>query len=440
MGLTVALNMRIGIVIDYGAYANASSLNLIAKKIFSELGKLMNEKKDFTIAALRYEEIGIGNINQHYDCICVPNMGGFRFPSKGVLTSDNLIIGLIGIDEVVLGRHVYKTDLDWKKNKPIINEEVVKWRKNVDKIKMIHVATQSEKRQMVEYLKIPEEKIKIIPLGVDHNEFFPIKDKDTQRKKVLGKFFMKDKPYFIHISESNWARKNVFRILDAFEDIKKNGVNYSLIIIGRTDTSVTKRAGEINDVKILGFVSNEHLVELLQCADALVFPSLHEGFGLPSVEALACGIPVIASNVFSSPEVIGDAGLYVDPYSTKDISEKMAIIATDSVLRTNLSAKAIEQSKKYSWEKTAAELLKLIESSIKVSKFDFDSSLEIAARRTLVTVCEITPELREITVPHILEFNYEPIVRWANEVGLEKSETREFLLPFKEWIEVNSKY
>ena len=432
--------MRIGIAIDYGSYANASSLNLIAKKIFSELGKLMNERKDFTIAALRYEEIGIGNINQHYDCICVPNMGGYRFPSKGVLTSDNLIVGLIGIDEVVLGKQVYKTELDWEKNKPIIKEEVTKWEEYADKIKMIHVATQSEKMQMVKYLKIPEEKIRIIPLGVDHKAFFMVKDRELQRKKVLAKFFMKDKPYFIHISESNWARKNVLRILDAFEEIKKNGINYSLIIIGRIDTSVIKRANEIDGVKVLGFVSEEHLVELLQYAEAMVFPSLHEGFGLPSVEALACGIPIIASNVFSSPEVIGDAGLYVDPHNTKDITEKMILIAKDHLLRSELSAKAIVQSKKYSWEKTAAELLKLIEENVKSPKFDFDSSLEISARRTLVTICEITPGLQEIAIPHILEFNYEPIVRWANEVGLEKSDINEFLLPFKKWIKVNSKY
>lgn len=433
--------MRIGIVIDYGSYANASSLNLIAKKIFSELGKLMNQRKDFTIAALRYEEIGIGNINQHYDCICVPNMGGYRFPSKGVLTSNNLFVGLIGIDEAVLGRQVYKTELDWEKNKPIVKEEISKWEKYADKIKMIHVATQSEKIQMIKYLKIPEEKIRIIPLGVEHNEFFMVKNKELQRKKILGKFFMQDKPYFIHVSESNWARKNVLRILDAFEEIKKNGINYNLIIIGRTDTSVIKRANEVDGVKVLGFVSNEHLVELLQCAEAMVFPSLHEGFGLPSVEALACGIPVIASNVFSSPEVIGNAGLYVDPYDTKDISEKMKLIAMDHLLRSELSAKAIVQSKKYSWEKTASELLGLIEENVKSpSNFDFDSSLEISARRTLVTICEITPELHAIAIPHILEFNYEPIVRWANEVGLEKSDISEFLLPFKKWIEVNSKY
>jgi glycosyltransferase involved in cell wall biosynthesis len=433
--------MRIGIVIDYGSYANASSLNLIAKKIFSELGELMNQRKDFTIAALRYEEIGIGNINQHYDCICVPNMGGYRFPSKGVLTSNSLFVGLIGIDEVVLGRQVYKTDRDWEKNKPIVKEEIPKWEKYADKIKMIHVATQSEKMQMIKYLKIPEGKIRVIPLGVDHNEFFMVKDMELQRKKVLGKFFMQDKPYFIHISESNWARKNVFRILDAFEEIKKNGINYSLIIIGRTDTSVIKRANEVEGVKVLGFVSNEHLVELLQCAQAMIFPSLHEGFGLPSVEALACGIPVIASNVFSSPEVIGDAGLYVDPNSTKDISEKMKLIATNDILRSELSAKAIIQSKKYSWEKTASELLELIEENVKSpSNFDFDSSLEISARRTLVTICEITPGLQENAIQHILEFNYQPIVRWANEVGLKKSDISEFLLPFEKWIEVNSKY
>src|SRR5574341_287974 len=101
--------MRIGIVVDYGKLANASSLNLIACKVFLELGKLMNEKKTFTVAAIKYHDIGIGDVNQHFDCINIPNMGGYRFPSMKALSSNNLSIGMVGIDEVVLGEQVYET-------------------------------------------------------------------------------------------------------------------------------------------------------------------------------------------------------------------------------------------------------------------------------------------------------------------------------------------
>ncbi|MGI0011405.1 MAG: hypothetical protein ACREAE_08400, partial [Nitrosopumilaceae archaeon] len=105
--------MRIGLAVDYGKYANSSSLYLIARKIFLELGKLMNKKRTFTIAAIKYEDIGIGDVNLHYDCISVPNMGGYRFPHSGALSANNLVIGLSGIDEVVLGEQVFKSKADW---------------------------------------------------------------------------------------------------------------------------------------------------------------------------------------------------------------------------------------------------------------------------------------------------------------------------------------
>ena len=111
--------MRINMAIDYGSFANATSLNLVARKLFFEFGKLMNSTKDFTIAATLLADNALGDVNQHYDCLNVPNMGGYRFPLDSVLNSKNLVIGIVGIDEVVLGREVYKTESDWKKNKPI---------------------------------------------------------------------------------------------------------------------------------------------------------------------------------------------------------------------------------------------------------------------------------------------------------------------------------
>jgi len=431
--------MRIGIVIDYGSFARATSLNLIAKKIFLELGKMMNERKDFTIAALRYEDIGIGDINQHYDCVCVPNMGGYKFPSKGVFTSDNVYIGLIGIDEVVLGEKAFRTKTDWQRNKPIIEREVPKWENGIEKIKFVHVATNSEKQQMIKYLKIPENKLRIIPLGVDHDEFFPVKEKKAARRKILGRFFIKDKPYFIHVSESNWARKNVLRVLEAFEKSKKEGIKHDLIIIGRAEPIIYERAREIEGVKVLGFVSREALVSLIQNSDGMIFPSLHEGFGLPSVEAIACGVPVIASNVFSSPEVLGDGSLYVNPYDVEDIAKKIINLATDEELRQELSSKAFEQSKKYSWENTVKQLFELIKENTNVkSGFDFDESYNSSAYRTIATIVETLPKLQQLIRPEIMEFNYKRIISWCLEVGFENPDVKDFLIPFKNWL--TSKY
>lgn len=427
--------MRIGIAADYGKYANSSSLNLIAKKIFSEFGKLMNERKDFTISALLYENIGIGNVNQHYDCISIPNMGGYRFPHQRALTCKNLFIGLSGIDEVVLGQEVYKTKTAWKKNKILIEKEIPKWSKFSDSIRLIHVPSNSDKDQMVKYLKIPEEKIRVIYHGVDREKFKPVSNKEKERKKILASFFMKDSPYFIHISESNWARKNVFRMLEAFDKARKNGIKHQLVIVGKADKIIYKKINSFEGVKMLGFVSEDHLVRLLQCADAMIFPSLHEGFGLPIAESMVCGIPVITSNVFSPPEIVGDGGLLVDPYNVSDITSKIVDMSSNDILREELSRKALELSKKYSWQDAASKLLKLIEQNVKSSSnFDFEKNYELSAYRTLTTVCQMNPQLYSTSVQDLLEFDYSRIIQWAVEIGLKAPDFKDYLMPFREWL------
>jgi len=427
--------MRIGIAIDYGKHANASSLHLIARKVFLEMGKLMNEKKSFTIAALKYQDIGIGDVNQHFDCVNIPNMGGYRFPPLKALTSNNLSIGMVGIDEVVLGEQAYETKPQWAINKPIIEKEVPKWEKYSNKLSFIHASTNSDREQFIKYLKINEEKICIIPYGTDHEIFRPNLNKEDARKKILSRFFQEDAPYFIHVSESNWARKNVFRMLDAFQLAKSKGIKHNLIIVGKMKPLVIERANQIKDVTSLGFVSEVDLVTLMQCADALVLPSLHEGFGLPLVEAMACGTPAITSNVYSPPEIVGNAGLTVDPYDVTDIANKMIEIATNKELQETLSVNALERSKSFSWKHTAEMLLeKMIEKTKQHSvNFNFEEKIDVAAYRTIVTVAEMLPELHRIR-RDILEADYSSMISWALEYGLEHPDVKDFLIPFKDWL------
>lgn len=422
-------------VVDYGKFANSSSLNLIARKIFLEFGKLMNQRKDFTVTALIYENVGIGNVNQHYDCIIIPNMGGYKPPHSRTFSSKNLVIGLSGIDEVVLRDQVYKTGREWEKNKMIIEREVPKWEKYSNSISFVHVPSKSDKNQMVQYLKIPEEKIHVIYHGVDHDKFKPVPDKEKERKKILGSYFIKDSPYFIHISESNWARKNVFRMLEAFERARKNGMKHRLIIVGRSDDIVYKKASPIEGVKILGYVSEDHLVRLLQCADAMIFPSLHEGFGLPIAESMSCGVPLVTSNVFSPPEIAGDSALLVNPYDVSDISSKIIEMSSNDGLREKLSQRALELSKKFSWQDASWKLLELIEQHSKPShEFDYKRNFELSAYRTLTTVCQMNPQLYSASVQDLLEFDYSRIIQWAVEVGLEDPNFKDFLIPFREWL------
>ena len=94
--------LRINMPIDYGSFAQATSLNLITRKLYFEMAKKMNDSKSFTVAATLLQDSGLGDVNRHYDCTIVPNMGGYKFPLESSLHSKNLIIGIVGIDEVVL--------------------------------------------------------------------------------------------------------------------------------------------------------------------------------------------------------------------------------------------------------------------------------------------------------------------------------------------------
>ena len=426
--------------IDYGKFARATSLNLTAQKLFLELGKLMNKTKTFTIAALKYETLGIGDINVHYDCVSIPNMGGYRFPHQPALTSKNLVIGAVGIDEVILGPKVFKSKSEWLLNKPIIEKEVKRWKKNIDKIKFLHIPTHSEKNQFKKYLNVPEEKMYVIPNGVDKKIFKPSKNKTEARKTILGKLFMKDTPYFIHVSEVNWARKNIVRMLEGYEIARKKGIVHNLLIVGKAEKKVYDLADKIPGVYVLGFVKEEYLVELLQGADALILPSLHEGFGLPIIEAMACGTPVITSNVFSPPEVMGDGGLLVDPYNVNDIAEKIEQMSKNKKLQETLSHNALERVKSFDWSYSANKLLELIKQHLnsQSENFDFEESYDVAAYRTITTICEMNNELYHSAVQDLLEFDYSKIILWEKNVGLQDPRYRDFLLPFEKWLNSHS--
>lgn len=425
--------MRVGMVLDW--QVNATSLTNLVTNMFKEIGQLMNDKKSFTITGLLQSSLELGDINQHFDCVHIPNMGGYKFPNLSALSCDNLIVSLSGIDEVVLGREVFKTEQDWKKFKPIIDKEVSKWKKYGHKFKAVHLVTNSEKQDVMKFFEIPEEKIHIIPHGVNHDIFKPPKDKFSVRKKILSKFFIKDNPFFIHVSESNWARKNIKNILEGFKKAKNLGISQNLLIIGKNDPIVYEWAQSIPGVYIIGFVKQEHLVEFLGAADGLILPSKHEGFGLPLLEAMACGTPSITSKTFSPPHVIGESGILVDPYNVSEIAEKIVELGKNEHLRDELSKKALKRSENYSWKKNAESLYDLYK---QVTKKDptknFDENLDLAGFRTLVTIVEIKPQLKAIATLDLLKFDYSRIINWALTSGLEDPDVKDYLIPFEDWL------
>jgi len=429
--------MKISLCIDYGLHA--SSLTLITQKLFNELAKKMTDDKTFTIAATMQASNGIGDVNQHYDCVSVPNMGGYQFPHSTVLSSKNPFIGIVGIDEVVLGKKVFRSNALWKRNKPLIEEQVSKWKNQNHLVPHIHTSTISDKKQIIENFNIPEENIDVIPYGVDHDKFRPSENKESARNKICHHYYLKEKPYFVHISERNWARKNTLGLFEAFRKAKSNGMQHNLLVVGKNDDVVWKKAKTIPGIVMCGYVSEEIMINIIQGADALLLPSLHEGFGLPLVESMACGIPAITSNVFSPPEIIQDAGLLVDPYNTSDICEKILSFTHNKKLQEDLAQKALERSQDFSWTLTAEKMLSLYRKyTEKELDTDFENDYDSAAYRTLTTVCQIHPDLKMSASQDLLEFDYSRIIKWALEVGLEDLEVQDYLIPLKSWLKKNS--
>ncbi len=162
-------------------------------------------------------------------------------------------------------------------------------------------------------------------------------------------------------------RKNIERLIEAFAKLIIKHPNLSLLVVGKKGwlyegiLEAPKKFGIKESVRFIDFVQDQELPSLYKNAKCFVLPSLYEGFGLPVLEAMKYGCPVVTSNVSSLPEAGGDAALYVDPQNVNDIAEKIDKVLSDPKLREEMVKKGHEQVKKFSWEKTARETLRVLE-------------------------------------------------------------------------------
>jgi len=156
-------------------------------------------------------------------------------------------------------------------------------------------------------------------------------------------------------------RKNISRLIDAFLSLD---LPHHLVVVGARGWLYSDLVSKLRHPRVLApqGVSDDQLVALYNLAESFVYPSLYEGFGLPALEAMACGSPVAVSNVSSLPEVVGQAGLTFDPEDTAAIAAALGRLATDSTLRAELRAAGIEQAKHFSWRTSARQLKAIYES------------------------------------------------------------------------------
>ncbi|MBT6053518.1 MAG: glycosyltransferase family 4 protein [Candidatus Scalindua sp.] len=242
----------------------------------------------------------------------------------------------------------------------------------INKADIIITPSNSTKNDLKRYCEINEEKIKVVHYGVE-KRFLPI-----SKSKVEGYRSRNSLPSRMILSVGTLEpRKNIVTLIKAFAKLREKGfIDYKLVVAGSKGWLYKEIFKEIGtrglqkEVLFLGNVADEDLPNLYNCADLFVYPSLYEGFGLPPLEAMACGVPVITSNTSSLPEVVGDAGIMVDPTDVNSLFEKMCQILGDSELRHYMKNMGLERAKLFSWRKTAKGIMEIYDDTLKCLNID----------------------------------------------------------------------
>lgn len=257
-------------------------------------------------------------------------------------------------------------------HKLILNKKIL------EQADMIIADSMSTKRDLVDLLDIEEEKIKVVYLGDAHvipteaEKSILLNTRDPSITAGLPAFSRDDRevrdkckisdPYFLFVGTIE-PRKNLSGIIQAMDNLPSD---VKLAVAGdwgwkcgEINKLINLKINKFKNIIFLGYVSEEEKANLYRNAIALVYPSYYEGFGLPIVEAMSLGCPVIAGNNASQGEVLGDAGLLVDPFNMTEISQAMELMLSDYALRQDFINRGKIQAEKFTWNKTAQETLKV---------------------------------------------------------------------------------
>lgn len=230
----------------------------------------------------------------------------------------------------------------------------------VKKAQKVIAVSEATKKDIVNVLNAKQDKIKVIYEGID-DEY----QKSSVISRQLSVKYGIKKPYLLFISQ--WRpHKGIIQLVEAFEILKnKYKIPHQLVIVGKPNkdfpeiAEAIKKSSASKDIITPGFIAEEDLPGLYREASAFVFPSHYEGFGLPPLEAMASGVPVVASKVSCMPEILGDAAFYFDPYDPEDMAKQINKVLENAPLRRMMLKKGFHQIKKYSWSKMAEQTLEV---------------------------------------------------------------------------------
>ena len=228
----------------------------------------------------------------------------------------------------------------------------------------ILTVSEASKRDILRYFRVPDGKIDVIYNAIDERVGEPPTADEVSR--VRERFQLND-PFILYAGNIK-PHKNLERLIEAFHMLRRGGLEHvKLLIIGDEISKYATLRRAVHRYKLhkyvrfFGFVPDRTLAVLYRLASVFVFPSLYEGFGLPPLEAMANGTPVITSNVSSLPEVVGDAALLVDPYEPEAIAAAMRRVLTEPALAADLRARGLDRAAAFSWERSVRRVREIYE-------------------------------------------------------------------------------
>ena len=230
---------------------------------------------------------------------------------------------------------------------------------------IIAVST-STARDIEHYFGVPVQKQNVILNGIDHSRFYP--GNHAAASATVAERWQLHEPYFLYVSRLEHPAKNHTRLIEAFDKFKTNSGSPWQLVLAGSDWhgaehihAAARESRHARDIRFLGFVEDAHLPDLYRAAATMVYPSLFEGFGLPPIEAMACGCPVISSKSGSLGEVVGSASRIINPEDVNDMAQALLQVATHPEERDALIHAGLANARRFNWDDNAKRVMDVYE-------------------------------------------------------------------------------
>ena len=232
----------------------------------------------------------------------------------------------------------------------------------VNRASLILTVSEASKKDILRFFGVPKEKVTVIYNAID--ERFYVEPPEEEMVRVRERYQLNDR--FLMYAGNVKPHKNLELLIDAFVLLRQDGFDHLKLLVTGSEVSryaTLRRAVHRHNlhrhVRFLGYQSEETLAVLYRLADVFVFPSLYEGFGLPPLEAMASGTPVVVSNVSSLPEVVGGAGILVNPYDPRSIADGIRQVLSDGTLRAELTTRGLARARSFSWQESVTQIQRI---------------------------------------------------------------------------------